>query len=211
MSIPKILHCIWIWELPAPMKWINSWKTKHPDWKYILWTNKELNEKAWINQKAINYYKSIWKWNWVADIMRYEILYDYWWVLHPADSECLNSIDYLFIDWAYSIDTSTRWDRPARKENIGACMPLIACEKNSKVAKELIEMIWEITEYKSPAKTTWNRLMQKYVNNNPWKITILPLYHFMPEHYDWRKYTWKGKVYARHYWWTTRKTYNQWI
>jgi len=45
------------------MKWINTWKEKHPDWEYKLWDNNDLNNTKWINQKAINYYKKIGKWN----------------------------------------------------------------------------------------------------------------------------------------------------
>lgn len=35
--IPKILHQLWIGSLPPPVKLMETWKAKHPDYQYILW------------------------------------------------------------------------------------------------------------------------------------------------------------------------------
>ena len=35
MSIPKIIHQIWIGPKTAPIKLMNTWKDKHPDFEYI--------------------------------------------------------------------------------------------------------------------------------------------------------------------------------
>ena len=53
MSIPKIIHQVWIndtWKdsslkKDVPEKWKKSqqeWKRLHPDWKYILWTDEDI-------------------------------------------------------------------------------------------------------------------------------------------------------------------------
>lgn len=41
MSIPKILHQVWLGENPIPevfITWRNNWRQLHPDWEYRLWT-----------------------------------------------------------------------------------------------------------------------------------------------------------------------------
>lgn len=211
--IPKKMHTIRVWPLPPPMKWINSRKEKHPDWEYKLRWNEELNNTQWINQKAIDHYASKWLWNWVADCMRYEILFNHWWVLVWADWLCLNSLNWLFDDWyeAYQIDTSNYWGFEQNPLNIWCAMPLFACEKWFAWAKKLIEMIWELTVYRSPPKSTWNRLMQKLNNNYDFWIKTIPMHQFIPKHFNWREYKWTDKIYSIHYRWTTRWTYWEWL
>ena len=36
MSIPKIIHQLWIGPKPAPINLMNTWKEKHPDFEYIF-------------------------------------------------------------------------------------------------------------------------------------------------------------------------------
>lgn len=211
--IPKVLHCIWVWPLPPPMKRIRSWKEKHPNWKYKLRWNHDLEKTKWINQAAINLYKSRWQWAWVADIMRYEILYKYWWAMHGADSLCLNNITELFDDWYdnYAVDTSHKEWQELLPENKNSVAPLYACKPWSLLAKKLIEEIWKIRKFRSPVSTVWNRLMQKVLNEWEYSVKFRPQHYFLPEHFNGYKYEWKDKIYAKHYWWTTKWTYEQWI
>ena len=46
MSIPKIIHQLWIGTKPAPITLMNTWKEKNPDFEYIFW-----NEQEFINRK----------------------------------------------------------------------------------------------------------------------------------------------------------------
>lgn len=212
-KIPKTLHCIWIWDLPAPMKWINSWIEKHPDWKYKLRWNKELEQTKRINQRAIDVFKANKQRAWVADVMRYEILYRYWWAMHWADSLCLNNISELFEDGYenYAVDTSHKEWNEVLPANINSVAPLYACTYWSRLAKKLIDEIKKITVFKSAAKTVGNRLMQRVLNEQERNIKKRPQHYFLPEHYNWYKYQWPDKIYAKHYRGTTRWTYNQWI
>lgn len=211
--IPKILHCIWIGELQAPMKRIGSWQAKHTDWEYRMRGNKELEETKRINQKAIDIYKARKQWSWVADIMRYEILYKYGGAMHGADSLCVNNISELFDDWFenYAVDTSHRDWNITLPENKNATAPLYACKQWSKLAKKLIDEISNIQTFASPPKTVGNRLMQKVLNEWEYNIKIRPQHYFLPEHYDWRVYKWNDKIYAKHYWGTTHWTYSNGI
>jgi mannosyltransferase OCH1-like enzyme len=42
MHIPKIIHQLWIGNKPPPIKFMNSWKEKHPNFEYIFWNENEL-------------------------------------------------------------------------------------------------------------------------------------------------------------------------
>jgi len=41
-KIPKIIHQLWIGPQPAPLSIMQTWKEKHPDFKYILWNESNL-------------------------------------------------------------------------------------------------------------------------------------------------------------------------
>jgi predicted SAM-dependent methyltransferase len=91
-KIPKILHQIWIGPLPPPTELMNTWKEKHPDWEYRLWTDEK---NHWENQAKID---AMPEWNGKADIMRYEILEKHGGVLVDADSECVQPLDDSFLE-----------------------------------------------------------------------------------------------------------------
>jgi mannosyltransferase OCH1-like enzyme len=43
--IPKILHHIWLGGAPIPpeyLQWKDNWRNLHPDWAYVLWTDKDV-------------------------------------------------------------------------------------------------------------------------------------------------------------------------
>jgi len=111
MSIPKKIHQIWIGPLPAPTKWLNTWKEKNPDWEYIFWDNDKVFSRKWRNQKMIDCYKAraekrrnfvsargfvftgekatLFAWHVIADIIRYEILHEEGGYLASADAKCI--------------------------------------------------------------------------------------------------------------------------
>jgi len=40
--INKIIHQLWIGPDKPPLKWMNTWKEKHPEWEYKFWGNEEI-------------------------------------------------------------------------------------------------------------------------------------------------------------------------
>ena len=85
--IPKIIHQIWLGPNKRPDIWLNSWKinycSKYSDWKYKLWTEKEISE---FNLRNKLYYENETFYNGKSDIVRYEILNKYGGVFIDADS-----------------------------------------------------------------------------------------------------------------------------
>ena len=91
MTIPKIIHQIWIGPKPIPINMIKTWKDKHPDFEHILW-NKEEIKKRNMEFKCQKRIDEMEEWCGKADIMRIEILYKYGGIYIDTDFECLGKI-----------------------------------------------------------------------------------------------------------------------
>jgi len=91
--IPKVIHQIWLGPLLPPLAAMESWKEKHPDWDYRLWTEDNLpclkNAQPFL--ESSNFPQK-------ADILRYEILEQFGGVYIDADVYCVKSIDPLLDD-----------------------------------------------------------------------------------------------------------------
>ena len=208
MKIPKIIHQVWVGNLPMPKKWMRTWKEKNTDWKYILWGNDRIFNRKWINQKHIDFYKNKKTWWGIADIVRYEILYEFGGYMPGTDSECLNSIDNLFNENGFDCYTVYSNER-IRKGHIA---PIMACTKNNPLLKAMIEDL--ANRKRIGLYPVWrevgNLFTRQMTEKTEYKnIKIYPSYYFIPEHFMGDKYTGKGKIYARHHWGTTLKKYNE--
>ena len=92
MSIPKIIHQIWIGETEITNSWLKDCdgvKNQHPDWEYKLWKNvdaEEILKNATQNIKSA--YMRYWKekhWSNASDILRYLVLYEHGGVYMDCD------------------------------------------------------------------------------------------------------------------------------
>lgn len=200
--IPKILHHIWIGDKPAPMEWINTWYEKHPQWQFILWGNAEVFGRKWVNQKWVDYYRERQIWHGVADVVRYEILFQYGGFMPGADSICLNPIDELVEDnIAYGVYEN-------EKVRPGLISPLYACPRGDPFANMLIDELSRKPSVGAPWRTTGNMFMRDMVAKYPFlPITIWLSYFFNPVHYTGVAYRGRGKIYAKQLWGTTTKKY----
>ena len=93
MSIPKIIHQLWIGHKPAPINLMNTWKEKHPDFEYIYWNEEEFVKRD-FKFKCQDKIDEIEEINGKADIMRWEILYKFGGVFLDADSICIEPFDH---------------------------------------------------------------------------------------------------------------------
>jgi mannosyltransferase OCH1-like enzyme len=96
MSIPKIIHQIWIGPKKRPDIWMDSVKNFASEfgYEYILWDDQKVSEMNMINR---DYYILEKTYNGKSDVLRYEILYQNGGVYIDADSfiikgEQLNNI-----------------------------------------------------------------------------------------------------------------------
>lgn len=92
--IPKIIHQVWLGSngnLPEQYKkFQKSWIEKHPDWQYILWTEKEIDAFGLKNRKL---YDETNNYGVKSDIARYEILYRIGGLYVDTDFQCLKSFN----------------------------------------------------------------------------------------------------------------------
>ncbi len=90
--IPKIIHQIWIGG-PVPERykvWIESWKKFHPQWQYKLWTDEDVKHLTLFNREL---YDKLTNYGPKADILRFEILYQFGGLYVDTDFECFKAHD----------------------------------------------------------------------------------------------------------------------
>ncbi len=238
--IEKIIHQIWVGELPPPKKWMASWQGKNPGWQYVLWDNDKIFGRNWENQRALNHYAKLKMWHGVADVARYEILREHGGFMPGADSECILPIDELFSDgrelYAVSVKGNPAdWQRlkrigepddeqylpPFLAKDAGDfenfITPIYAAAKGNEFLDALISEIGQLQEYGQPWMTTGNMLCTKLAAKLRPEITVWPMHYFLNEHprtaaskYHYI-YTGKDKIFAKHFWGTTRRCYDKGI
>ena len=97
--IPKIIHQIWIGNLEPPVSLMDSWKNKHPDFKYILWDEEKIRDEKFSSQVKID---EIEEYCGKADIIRYEILNRYGGVYIDADSYCIEKLGNFLLEKSFA-------------------------------------------------------------------------------------------------------------
>jgi hypothetical protein len=206
VTIPKIIHQLWIGPKSAPLKWMYTWQDKNPEWEYRLWDEKAIMGTKWINQKHIDYYMSKGIWHGAKDVCQYEILYNHGGCFFDADAECLQHIDDLFLD---EYDAWSYWEN--EKVRPGLIMPLLAATPGSKFAAELIGGLFQKSEVGEPWIDTGNKYVGEMYAKTKHNVKIYPSHYMSPEHFTGEKYTGFGKVYANHHFGTTLNIYNKGI
>jgi len=212
MNLVKKMTHIWIGPHKAPTQWMDTWKEKHPDWEYMVFTDEMLKSRKWHNQHLIDKYYKDRVWAGVADLIRYELLFEKGGFLPPADSKCYENTDELFTspsDWAYTVFENDR-DVHLAPNWIS---PVQACNAGNVFVKMLIDSLHKLTtdELDSrPWMSTGNFWLSQFVPDaEKNKLTIWPSYYFIPKHYSIKStpYMGVGKIYADQQWGSTKKLY----
>lgn len=192
----KKLHQIWVGNKKPPIKWLNTWKEKNPDFEYIFWDNEKFDSYNWKNRKQIDKYWQEGKFHGVADIMRYQILYDEGGVIMPADSECLKPINDLeSVFTCYENELAYP----------GRLCPIMGANKGNELMKILMDNIPE--KVVEPWIDTGNLYLTKIVRETKYPIRIYPSWYFIPLHYSGYNHDTKD-AYSIQYFGTTKKLYD---
>ena len=208
MTIPKIIHQLWIGPKPRPYKFMQTWKDKHPDFEYIMWNEEEIKKRG-LKLMCINKINEIEEINGKADIIRWEILYHYGGVFLDADSICIEPFDEL-------IEKNKSF---AGYENENVRPGLIATgtmafSKNHPLPGLAIQWIMqnEVSRAKTSKmawKTVGPQLLTNLFNSGNFKdVEILPSYYFLPKHGTGIQYMGHSKVYAYQEWGSTKQNYD---
>jgi GT2 family glycosyltransferase len=208
MSIPKIIHQVWIGTKPAPVTLMNTWKDKHPNFEYIHWNEEEFIKRnmTFKCQDKINEIEEICG---KADIIRLEILYKYGGIYIDADSICIEPFD----DEILSKKCFASWEHEEIRKGLVSNGTMGFPAKHPLV-KTAID--WINTNEVSQSKTNlmaWQcvgpGLLTRMYNSNKFKdLHIFPSYTFLPVHLTGLEYTGHGKIYAFQAWGSTKQSYD---
>ena len=214
MNLIKKMTHIWIGPHQPPLHWMDSWRQKHPQWDYSIFTDDMLKARTWHNQHLIDKYYQMGVWAGVADLIRYELLYEQGGFLPPADSMCLHNMDELFTsptDWAYTVFENDRDPHIAPNW----ISPVQACNPGNTFVKLLIDTLHELPVDEldpKPWKSTGNGWLSQFVPDaKKHKLMIWPSHYTIPTHYSVRStpYIGNDKIYAKQMWGSTKNLYGK--
>ena len=183
---------------------MHTWRDKHPDWEYSIFTDDMLKSRKWHNQHLIDHYYNTRKWPGVSDLIRYELLYERGGFWPEADMVCLENTEELFTspkDHAYTCYENEK----GRKDFV---QPIMACNAGNQFVKDIIEVLHQLTPeelHPEPFRSTGNLFLSKHVNSWSDKLTIWPSHYFIPLFYvkGAQRYSGTDKFYADHKWGST--------
>ena len=208
MSIPKIIHQLWIGRKPSPITLMNTWKDKHPDFEYIFWNEAEIKKRDFVFkcQDKIDDIEEI---NGKADIIRWEILYKYGGVFLDADSICIEPIDNELMNKK----CFAGWEQEEVRPGLIATGTM-GFPKRHPLVKGAIK--WILNNEVSQKKTNmmaWKSvgpgLLTRMYNTGEFSdLHIFPSYTFLPIHLTGLEYTGHGKIYAFQAWGSTKQSYD---
>ena len=206
-KIPKIIHQIWIGPRPPPIKLMNTWKEKHPDFEYKIWNEENLKGESLELWDKINEIETL---PGKCDIIRLELLYKYGGVYIDADSLCFEKLNDNLFNYGSFFGYENEKLRPGllsngnmgfRKKHPLVKNMLNFIKNNDVSLKKTGKMAWEIV---GPMLLT--SCYHSYPEKN--NIIILPSHYFLPHHYTGYKYNKHGKVYAYQEWANTKSSYD---
>jgi mannosyltransferase OCH1-like enzyme len=208
MSIPKIIHQIWIGPKPAPTTLMNTWKEKNPDFEYIYWNEEEFVKRN-MKFKCQSKIDEIEEINGKADILRWEILYKYGGVFLDADSICIEPIDNELL----SKKCFAGWEQEQARPGLIATGTMGFPPKHPLVKAAVDWMLKnEVSQLKSHQmawQTVGPGLLTRMYNTGKFSdLHIFPSYTFLPIHLTGLEYNGHGKIYAFQAWGSTKQSYD---
>ena len=200
---------IWVGPRKPPLRWMDTWKEKHPDWNYYIFTDQMLKGREWHNQHLIDRYYDQKCYAGVADLIRYELLYEEGGFLPPADATCLRNTDELFSapeDHAYTVFES---------ETIvpNYISPIQACNPKNEFVKFLIDKLHKLKPselHPEPYRSTGNKWLSQFVpEKEKHKLVKWPSHYMIPRHFKKKSVYYNGPdpVYADQMFGSTRRLY----
>jgi mannosyltransferase OCH1-like enzyme len=203
--IPKILHVIWVGdESKRPDNCIQTWVERNPGWKVCLWGNDDLAAYGWVNARHMREMATR-EWNGVADLMRWEILYNEGGFVVDADSVCVRSLP----DWLLEAEAFACWENELERPGLIAAGYAASVPNNPFFGQIILDLNAEATVTNDLAWRTVGplRLTQSYVRYRYRGLTIYPSHFFIPLHYSGARHEGSGLVFAHQAWGSTRRSY----
>jgi len=205
----KTIHIVWVGdETKCPEAYIQTWRDFNPSWLVKVWGNREYNDYSWVLRTQLQHRWAINEFNGVADIMRWEALYDEGGFGVDADGPCVRPLeDWLFEGTQMAVCCESEQALPGR-----LATGYIYAEKGNPIIKSIIEGI--ATQPQCDTLQAWRalatmRLTYEYHKRRPQdaELRVWPSHYFIPQHRWAPPYTGPGPVFARQMFMTTHGTY----
>ena len=205
--IPKIIHQLWIGPRPAPTKFMDTWKDKNPDFEYIRWNEEEIKKRK-LKLECTHRINEMEEINGKADIIRWEILYEYGGVFLDADSICIDPID----DVLMSTESFAGWEHEELRPGLIATGTMGFPPKHPLVKDAIQWMKEHCVSVEKTQHRAWKTvgpglLTRMHQTGKFKKMKIFPSYSFLPIHGSGKEYRGHGKIYANQEWGSTKQTY----
>ena len=204
MSVPKIIHQLWIGEKPIPINALNSVKNMNPDYEYMFWCEDKLKELS-IPKKYSQKIRLMEELNGKADMYRWIILKKYGGVFVDADMVSIQPIDDFLLNESFFC-----WENEMARPNLCATS-IMGLTPNHIICEQAIDWIIN-NRITSPAwKSVGPLLLSNIYHSLEDKsvVKVYPSYYFLPDHHSGIHYKGHGKVYMTHEWGSTRNNYNE--
>lgn len=204
--IPKTLHIIWVGdESKRPDNCIRTWAERNPGWQLRLWGNEELASYGWINARHMREMAPR-ELNGVADLMRWEILYNEGGFVVDADSICVRPLD----DWLLEHEAFACWENELMRPKLIAAGYVASAAENPFFGQIITDIQAEVSVTHEAAWQTVGplRLTTAYHRYQYTGLSVLPSHYFIPEHFSGLRYQGSGPVYAEQFWGSTHHSYD---
>ena len=216
-KIPQILHFVWVGdESKLPEKCISTWENQNKNCKVKIWGNDEYENMEWVTKRHM---QSFWRNGelcGVADLMRWEILYNYGGIAIDADTVCLRP----FEDWFFDCNLFACYENevliPSQvsngvvgsvKNNVLVDFIIKKINKENDIARKFIWYKLRTKKMRAWKTTGPKALTNALVESKYFDATILPSHFFIPNHYSGACYSGGGPVYCKQLWGSTKDIY----
>jgi len=149
MKIPKIIHQTWKTnDIPEELtSCVESWKKLNPNWKYILWTDKEMD--SFVEKHFPEFYKTYTTYPsgiFRADLFRLLAIYKMGGVYVDLDMKCIKSLDYLFAQHIKDREIAFSYENPIQSKSLWNIDTIyhaifLAAEPKDEILKTIIQHI----------------------------------------------------------------------
>lgn len=198
--VPKKLHIIWIGdESKRPDELINTWREMNPDYELKVWGNKEYEETPWRLQRHMDYMYP-WSKAGVADMMRYEILYNEGGITLDADSYCLAPLE----DWILKPSAFANWENELDRPGLIGVNMMGGVKGNAfwKMMVDCLDIVDALPPIQ-PWMATGPKLITKVYNESRYPLTIYPSHYAVRDHFAGCSYKGDGHCFGTQTWYST--------
>lgn len=204
--IPRTLHVIWVGdESKRPDNCIATWQRHNPDWELRLWGNEELASYGWVNAAHMREMAQR-ELNGVADLMRWEILYNEGGFVVDADSICKRPLE----PWLFEGEAMACWENELARPGLIAAGYVASVPDNPFFGQMILDLQKEPTvmdrmAWQSVGPLFLTECHRQYQYGG---LTIWPSHFFIPRHFTGTAYTGGGQVFADQAWGSTLQGYD---